>query len=56
MLVMDSDICEGMLGIRPPLAGGYNAPPLANFLDNLKTSADVDAKLAAPYAASIWHN
>ena len=30
-----------------------NAPPLANFLNNLKTSADIDAKLTVPYTASF---
>ena len=43
--------------VNPPLAGGggsYNAP-LANFLNNLKTRADIGAKLTVPYSASIWH-
>ena len=51
-----------MLGMKasnfnPPLAGGGGriTAPLANFLNNLKTSADIDGKLAVPYAASIWH-
>ena len=39
------------------LGGGANiAPlPLANFLNNFKTRADIDATLTVPYSASIWH-
>ena len=51
---MDADD-KGMLSVNPPLAGGVakNAPPhLANFLNNLKTSGDIDAKLTVPYTAS----
>ena len=33
----------------------YNAPPLANFLNNLKTRADIGTKLTVPYSASIQH-
>ena len=29
--------------------------PLANFLNNLKTRADIDAKLAMPHSVSIGH-
>ena len=41
--------------INPPLAGGgaYNVPPLVNFLNNLKMSADILAKLTVSYIASI---
>ena len=40
-----------------PLAGGraYNASFLENFLDNFKTSADINAKQAVSYTASISH-
>ena len=42
----------------PPLAGcdgHFNAPlPFANFLNNLKTSADINAKFTVPDFASIW--
>ena len=33
--------------LSPPLAGGgrFSTPPLANFLNNLKMSAHIDAKL-----------
>ena len=42
--------------VNPPLAGGRKTPPpLANFLNNLKTSAYINAKLTVPYTASIWH-
>ena len=36
------------------LGGTYNAP-LENFLNNLKSGADIGAKLAVPYTALIWH-
>ena len=35
--------------------GAYNAPPPANFLNNSKKRADIDAKLTVPYSAPIWH-
>ena len=34
--------------------GAYNAPPLADFLNNLKSRKDIDAKLRIPYQTSIW--
>ena len=41
-------------GIRFWLLGAYNAPlPLENLLNNLKMSADIDAKLTVPYTASF---
>ena len=44
-------------GFNTPLAGGraYNASFLENFLDNFKTSADINAKQAVSYTASISH-
>ena len=46
--------------LNPPLdsgggGGAKNAPPIANFLNNLKTWADIGAKRTVPYSASIWH-
>ena len=35
--------------------GAHNAPPLANFLKNLKKREDIDAKLTVRYSTSIWH-
>ena len=36
--------------------GAYKRPSHpANFLNHLKTKADIDAILTVPYSASIWH-
>ena len=41
--------------INQPLAGGGEGVvcPLENFINNFKTSADIDAKLTIAYTASI---
>ena len=55
---MTEDLRQGDGALNPPLAGegAKNAPPrVANFLNNLKTSAVIDAKLTL-YSINMTHS
>ena len=54
-LLLESDPLAWRFTKAPMAGGGAYMPPLASFLNNLKTRADVDAKLTVPYSVSILH-